>query len=421
MIFNASKYNENWNTKKLNELGTFARGKSKHRPRNDKKLFEGGGYPLVQTGDIKKSNLYINSHESEYNETGLAQSKLWDKGTLCITIAANIAETGILSYPMCFPDSVVGFIANKNECSEEFMYYVFNYIKKCIKNAASGSIQDNINIDYLTNLEFKIPCIKVQDNIVNILKNIDNQINCNVSIINKLDNYIELLYDQWFVSYEFKNESGKAYKSNNGLMNYDNQLEKEIPIGWQYEKIEKLCNVVLGGTPDTSNINYWNGSIKWLNSGEISNFPIVNSLQTITELGLKNSATSKMPKRTVVVSITGNIRASVLAVECCANQSVVGIIENNKIKSSFIYPYMKKLLKFYEKTSTGNCQSHINKKTVCDSYIVIPPDEILNNYYKLADNIIDEIINIGLTNERLINLRDILLPLLMNGQVTINE
>ena len=91
MIYNETRYNSHWNTKKLSELGTFARGKSKHRPRDDERLYEGGGYPLIQTGEVKAANLYITSHEQEYGEFGLAQSKLWDAGTLCITIAANIA------------------------------------------------------------------------------------------------------------------------------------------------------------------------------------------------------------------------------------------------------------------------------------------------------------------------------------------
>ena len=176
MIYNESKYNREWETKKLSQLGTFARGKSKHRPRNDKRLFEGGGYPLVQTGEIKDANLYITHHSQEYGEFGLKQSKMWDAETLCITIAANIAETALLSYPMCFPDSVVGFRANKGVSSEKFMYYVFDYIKHFIQNSASGSAQDNINIEYLTTLDFKIPPKKMQDKIVETLFCIDKKI-----------------------------------------------------------------------------------------------------------------------------------------------------------------------------------------------------------------------------------------------------
>ena len=120
MIFNESKYNESWDTKPLNELGTFNRGKSKHRPRNDKRLFEDGKYPLIQTAEVKAATLHIDEATQFYGDFGLAQSKMWDAGTLCITIAANIAETGILNKPMCFPDSVVGFKAYPDVSSELF-------------------------------------------------------------------------------------------------------------------------------------------------------------------------------------------------------------------------------------------------------------------------------------------------------------
>ncbi|ECH8836522.1 restriction endonuclease subunit S, partial [Salmonella enterica subsp. enterica] len=135
MIFNSSRYNNHWSEKKLSDLGSFRRGKSRHRPRNDPNLFENGIYPLVQTGEVKQAGLYISNHNSCYNELGLSQSELWPENTLCITIAANIAETALLGYPMCFPDSVVGFNADQNESSELFMHYVFTYIRKAIQNS----------------------------------------------------------------------------------------------------------------------------------------------------------------------------------------------------------------------------------------------------------------------------------------------
>ena len=188
MIYNEGRYNSHWQTKKLSDLGTFARGVSKHRPRNDEKLFEGGGYPLVQTGEIKSANLYVTQHTQEYGKFGLKQSKLWEKDTLCITIAANIAETAILSYPMCFPDSVVGFRADKEQSSELFMYYVFDYIRHAIQNAATGSAQDNINIEYLTSLDFKVPTKEYQDKIVAVLTAIDRKILFNERVNDNLAN-----------------------------------------------------------------------------------------------------------------------------------------------------------------------------------------------------------------------------------------
>ena len=195
MIYNETRYNSHWNTKKLSELGTFARGKSKHRPRDDERLYEGGGYPLIQTGEVKAANLYITSHEQEYGEFGLAQSKLWDAGTLCITIAANIAETAILGYPMCFPDSVVGFSAFPSESSEKFMHYVFTYIRNSIQNSVTGSIQDNINIDYMSHLDLKVPPKSYQDKVVGVLGTIDEKIDTNTRICTELEAMAKTLYD----------------------------------------------------------------------------------------------------------------------------------------------------------------------------------------------------------------------------------
>ena len=98
-----------WKKVTLDKMGVVSRGKSKHRPRNDARLF-GGKYPFIQTGDIGSAGLYVLDYSQTYNEEGLAQSKLWAKDTLCITIAANIADTALLAFPACFPDSIIGFV-----------------------------------------------------------------------------------------------------------------------------------------------------------------------------------------------------------------------------------------------------------------------------------------------------------------------
>src|SRR6266568_690687 len=97
-----------WKERGLNELGFVGRGKSRHRPRNAQFLY-GGPHPFIQTGEIKHADLYVTTYTQTYSDEGLAQSKLWPAGTLCITIAANIAETAFLGFDACFPDSIVGF------------------------------------------------------------------------------------------------------------------------------------------------------------------------------------------------------------------------------------------------------------------------------------------------------------------------
>ena len=158
--------NDTWEKKRLGDVAIeFSRGKSKHRPRNDKCLFN-GEYPFIQTGDIRNTDKYITSFSVTYNETGLAQSKLWPKGTLCITIAANIAETAILTFPCCFPDSVIGFIPNEKNTSVDFIYYVIQFFKEELQKLSKGAAQDNLNLAKLETMCFPLPPLDEQKRIV---------------------------------------------------------------------------------------------------------------------------------------------------------------------------------------------------------------------------------------------------------------
>mgnify|MGYP006074730585 FL=1 len=147
--------------KTLPELGEFGRGVSKHRPRNDEALL-GGPYPLIQTGDVANSGLYITEYHSTYSELGLQQSKMWDEGTLCITIAANIAKTAILGFDACFPDSIVGFIANE-DTNNVFVHYWFSFFQEILESQAPESAQKHINLKILSELKVIVPNIQEQN------------------------------------------------------------------------------------------------------------------------------------------------------------------------------------------------------------------------------------------------------------------
>ena len=145
----------------LPELGEFGRGVSKHRPRNAPELLD-GKYPLVQTGEIANADLYISSYKNTYSDLGFQQSKMWKAGTLCITIAANIAKTAILAFDACFPDSVVGFIANE-KTNNIFIHYWFSFFQQILEAQAPESAQKNINLKILSELKVIVPSIEVQN------------------------------------------------------------------------------------------------------------------------------------------------------------------------------------------------------------------------------------------------------------------
>ena len=152
---------DSWQNLRLRDIGEFGRGKSKHRPRNDPRLF-GGAYPFIQTGEVAKSEELITEHKQTLSEFGLKQSKLWPSGTLCITIAANIADTAILSYPACFPDSVVGFMADQQKAKTRYIKWLIESIASDLERFAPATAQKNINLSILDEIVLAIPSLDEQ-------------------------------------------------------------------------------------------------------------------------------------------------------------------------------------------------------------------------------------------------------------------
>lgn len=190
------------------ELG---RGKSKHRPRNDPKLY-GGDIPLIQTGDIRNASHVINEYTQTYSKFGLEQSKLWPKGTLCITIAANIAETTILGFDSCFPDSIIGFVANPKKTTASYAEYLLTSFKSELQAQSTGSAQSNINLATFDRLKFPFPSLNEQNRIVAILDKFDA---LTTSITEGLPREIALRQQQ----YEYYRELLLSFsKSNEGAV-----------------------------------------------------------------------------------------------------------------------------------------------------------------------------------------------------------
>lgn len=219
-----------WEYKTLDQLGEVSRGRSKHRPRNDPSLF-GGKYPFIQTADVKAANFYITEYDTTYNEKGLAQSRLWNPGTLCITIAANIADTGILAMDACFPDSVMGFLPYERIADVRFVKYCFDILQQNCKKISQGAAQDNLSWEKLSTILFPAPPIEVQTKIADILSTYDNLIENNQKQIKLLEEAAQRLYKEWFVDLRFP-----GYE--------DTPIVDGVPEGWERlpvgELIEKI-------------------------------------------------------------------------------------------------------------------------------------------------------------------------------------
>lgn len=271
-------------------------------------------------------------------------------------------------------------------------------------------------------MEFPVFDHKQKDEykIGSIFDNIQNKISLNSRMNAELEAMAKQLYDYWFVQFDFPDENGKPYKSSGGKMVYNSTLKREIPEGWEISTYGKEFDIKLGGTPSTLDDTFWeNGTINWLNSGEVQNFPINSSEKKITEAAVRNSSTEFLPKGSVLISITRYLRVTILNIDACINQSVAGFAETDLYKYPYTYFALSAEVPRLMKLRTGAQQPHINKETVEESPFLIPSNNVLNNYYARAAPIFDLLFNQSEETKELTHLRDSLLPMLMNGQVTV--
>jgi type I restriction enzyme S subunit len=219
----------NWPEKSLDQLGYVSRGKSRHRPRDAAHLY-GGPYPFVQTGDVKHAGLYLSEYSQTYSEAGLVQSKLWPVGTLCITIAANIADTSILAIEACFPDSVIGFIPDPEKADPRFIKYLFDAkLKLSFQQFTQGAAQDNLSQGKLLSLKFQVPeNIEDQKRIADRIAIYDDLIENNHRRIQLLEDAARLLYREWFIYLRFPGHEHV-------------KIVDGVPEGWLSLPLSKLC------------------------------------------------------------------------------------------------------------------------------------------------------------------------------------
>lgn len=302
----------------------------------------------------------------------------------------------------------------------DYIYYALKLELKRLREKSQGSQTKFLTMPILTGIHFRNITGKEQSEIASVLSAVDKKIEINNRINAELEAMAKTLYDYWFVQFDFPDANGKPYKTSGGKMVYNPTLKREIPEGWEATTVGKISKTELGGTPSTAVDKYWqDADIPWLSSAETASFPVITSVQKITQAGIDNSAATLLPKGTVVISIVRYIRPSILGIDAATNQSVVGIRECNRLKSSFIYPYFCSEVPRLMGLRTGAQQPHINKGVIENSPIVLPSEKVLTDYYKTADPIFEKIMNLAFQSHELMQLRDWLLPMLMNGQVTV--
>ena len=314
--------------------------------------------------------------------------------------------------------------ADKNKVNPRYLSYYFkqNSFKKMMMNLAVGATMPSLNTKIMNSIELDLLPRENQDKIANILSAIDDKIQINNQINQELEAMAKTLYDYWFVQFDFPDQNGNPYKSSGGKMIYNPELKREIPEGWGVEKIEEIAQTGSGGTPKSTNSSYYtDGEVPWINSGELSRTVITSTSNFITEEGLKNSNAKLFPSGTILVAMYGATagKVSFLAFEASTNQAICAIMLSDVRMRYYLKNVIEDLYQYLVNLSTGSARDNLSQDMIKNIKVVIPSNEILDRYYYFSNNIIKELTKKQQENEQLIQLRDWLLPMLMNGQVKV--
>ena len=253
-----------------------------------------------------------------------------------------------------------------------------------------------------------IPSHEKQQEIVREYHTIQNRIALNNQLISKLEETAQAIYKQWFVEFEFPDENGKPYKSNGGKMILCQELEKEIPEGWEYISLTKEIKLSGGGTPDTQNLDFWNGKIPFFTPADIrGNFFVFKTEKNISEKGLKGSSTKLYPKNTTFVTARGTVGSVAIAgTEMTMNQSCYAIIGNY---SFYTHQLILSCMKQLKSEAIGAVFSALVTKDFDSQFIVSPKIEIMNKFENKINIVYDVMYNYTLENQKLEEFKDLLL------------
>ncbi|RPJ14577.1 MAG: restriction endonuclease subunit S [Deltaproteobacteria bacterium] len=397
-----------WPLKSIGELGHVSRGRSRHRPRDAEHLY-GGQYPFIQTADVKHSSLYITEYSQTYNEDGLAQSKLWNAGTLCITIAANIADTAILGIDACFPDSVIGFIPKPEKADARFIKYLFDaLLQRRFQRFTQGAAQDNLSQEKLLSLKFPTPDLRTQKRIADILSTYDDLIENNRRRIQLLEQSARLLYKEWFVRLRFP---GYAYV----------KIKDGVPEGWTQKTINELSSYLNRGiTP-----KYDDDS-----TGIVVNQKCVR--ERLVNLDLARRQAKEVPKGKLVkfgdvlVNSTGEgtlgrVAQLTFEIENCTVDSHITIVRPAKgVPVYYFGLYLTSLESYFSTMGRGATnQTELSRSTIGDISMLVPASVLAKEFEGLVDPIYQQINRLIVQNKKLTEARDLLLLRLMNGEIEV--
>ncbi|MFK5950089.1 MAG: restriction endonuclease subunit S [Methylococcales bacterium] len=361
-------------------------------------------------------------HNEKYYVQNPPVSSICNKEDIIVVRTGSTGEvlTGIHG---CFHNNFFKVNYNKEKIVGKYLYYCLSTKEKKKEMKTRSGITTIPDLNHFMFLDMKIPLLSYSRQIstVKILDALNTKIELNNRINTELEAIAKTLYDYWFVQFDFPDQDGKPYKSSGGKMVYNETLKREIPEGWNGENVLAVAELLGGGTPSKKKEEYWNGEIPFFTPTDADlNVFKLSTDEFITSIGLKNCSSPLFEKGDIFITARGSVGKLMIAANNMAmNQSCYALKAKEQVSYSYLYYLAKELIHYLKVKSSGSVFNSIVSNDIKHTILVIPSPKIINDFSGKVEPAFERILLNTKENQQLTKLRDWLLPMLMNGQVTV--
>ena len=388
--------------------------------------YENGTIPWINSGELASPYIYDTTNFISQAGFENSSTEIYPIDTVLVAMyGATAGKASLLKMEACTNQAICAILPNK-DYSSTFLKYSIDTLYDHLVGLSSGSARDNLSQAALKKLKLIMPPTKDEQNkLVSILALIDRKIELNRAINQNLEAMAKQLYDYWFVQFEFPNEEGKPYKSSGGAMVWNEKLKREIPASWENKNIEDIADVYNGATPSTINEQNYGGDIVWITPKDLSDQKqkfVHQGERNISQAGYNSCSTHLLPPNAILMSSRAPIGLlSIAKTELCTNQGFKSFVPKAENISTYLYYFLNIHIKQIEQLGTGTTFKEVSREDVLKFPILKPSDAILDLWEKQVSALNNKQFVIQKENEFLTKQRDELLPLLMNGQVSVNS
>lgn len=383
----------------------------------------GGDIKWLRASDLNGGFVYDTERKlsnAGYKSAGKSAT-MFPVDSLAISKSGTIGVLGILKAEMCGNRAVINIRVNSEKADLHYIFYTLKNSTELLLGKTGGSIQRNLYVSALETVSLAHDRLAEQQGIAAVLSSLDAKIDLNHRINAELEALAKTIYDYWFVQFDFPDAHGRPYKSSGGAMVWNDTLKREIPAGWVADSVRSVAELGGGGTPSKSTDDFWNGDIPFFSPADaVDGMFQFDTTDHITPAGLCGCSSPAYPTGTVFVTARGSVGKVVIAGRSMAmNQSCYALRPKAETFLPFLYFHARTLVEHLKVKASGSTFNSIVTNDIDWTSLVSPPKSLIEKFHKSVRPMFDRIAAATLENAELTQLRDWLLPLLMNGQVRV--